>query len=62
MLEPEPGRAHAGAGGAIMGDRLEPGRYTVNGGAPVEARNGQIEVRLEAGVSEIVIARLTPPK
>jgi hypothetical protein len=61
VLEPEAG-ARTMTLGAIMNDRLEPGRYSINGGAPVEAKNGQIEVPLAPGAREIVIARVTPPK
>jgi hypothetical protein len=40
-----------------MNDRLEPGRYAVNNGAPVEARNGLVDVPLSPGLREIVIGR-----
>jgi hypothetical protein len=56
VLEPEPGTRKLMLGG-IMGDRLQPDRYTVNGGPAVEAINGHVEVQLATGVDEIVIAR-----
>ena len=43
--------------GAIMGDRLEPGRYSVNGGPPQEARAGQVEIAIQSGIDELVIAK-----
>jgi hypothetical protein len=44
--------------GAIMGDRLEPGRYSINGGAPVEVRDGLIDISQQEGVEEVLIARV----
>ena len=44
--------------GAMMGDRLEPGRYRVNGGEPVEAKNGILDVPLPGAVEEVVISRV----
>lgn len=43
---------------AIMGDRLEPGRYSINGAPPVETRDGRVEISLPPGAEEIVIARV----
>jgi hypothetical protein len=43
--------------GGIMGDRLEPGRYCVNGGSPKEARTGQLDVDIPNGIDELVISR-----
>lgn len=43
--------------GGIMGDRLEPGRYRINGGPPVEAINGLVEVTLPLHAEEVVITR-----
>lgn len=42
----------------IMGDRLQPGRYSVNGGEPVEARDGSVTVELRAGLQEIIVSRV----
>jgi hypothetical protein len=56
VLEPADGSATLELGG-IMNDRLEPGRYTVNNGAPVEARNGLVDVPLSPGLREVVIGR-----
>lgn len=44
--------------GAILGDRLAAGRYSINGATPVEARDGKVEVALPAGSDEIVITRV----
>ncbi len=44
--------------GAMMGDKLEPGRYSINGGAPVEARDGMIDVALSTDTAEIVLVKV----
>jgi hypothetical protein len=44
--------------GAMMGDKLEPGRYSINEGAPVEARGGMIDVALSTDTAEIVLLKV----
>lgn len=43
--------------GAIMGDRLEPGRYSINGGTPQEAIGGQLEIEIPADIEQLLITR-----
>jgi hypothetical protein len=43
--------------GAIMGDRLEPGRYGVNNASPKETHAGQIEMDIPPNLTELVITR-----
>jgi hypothetical protein len=57
VLEPAAGAKTLGLAG-IMNDRLEAGRYSVNGGEPVEARKGQVEVPLTPGAKEITVTRV----
>ncbi len=44
--------------GAIMGDRLESGRYSINGGPAQEARAGQLEIAIQPGIDELVITKV----
>jgi hypothetical protein len=57
VLEPAPGTREIRLTG-IMGNRLQPGRYSINGGHPVEARNGSVTVQLHADLQEIVVSRV----
>jgi hypothetical protein len=41
-----------------MGDRLEPGRYSVNRGEPIQAVNGSVTVQLHPDVQEIVVSKV----
>jgi hypothetical protein len=42
--------------GTIMNEQLQPGRYSINGGAPVDAQEGFVPVRLPPGADEIVVS------
>jgi hypothetical protein len=44
--------------GAMMGDKLEAGRYSINGGPPVESHDGMIDVTLAPDNTEIVLTRV----
>jgi hypothetical protein len=57
VVDPAPGTREVELT-AIMGDRLEAGRYSVNGAAPVEAHNGSVTVQVRAGLEEIVISKV----
>ena len=57
VLEPASGTQELKLAG-IMGDRLQPGRYSVNGGEPVEARDGFVTLRLHSGLEEIVVSKV----
>ena len=57
VVEPEPGAAEISLAG-IMGDRLQPGRYSVNGGDIVQVKDGRVTVPLRPGMEEIVLVRV----
>jgi len=44
--------------GAIMGDRLEPGSYSINGGPAAAVKEGKLDVPLPSATAEITIRRL----
>jgi hypothetical protein len=56
VLEPPGGTREIKLAG-IMGDRLQPGRYSINGGEPIESRDGSVMVPLGAGPQEIVVSK-----
>jgi hypothetical protein len=61
VLEPAAGATELKLAG-IMGDRLEPGTYGINGAESAAARNGSVTVPLNAGVTEIVLTRVPQSK
>jgi hypothetical protein len=56
VIEPAPGATEIQLAG-VMGDRLAPGRYSINGGAAVEARGGSVAVPLRPALTEIVLTK-----
>jgi len=57
VVEPAP-ETHEIQLAGIMGDRLEPGRYSVNRGEPIQAVNGSVTVQLHPDVQEIVVSKV----
>ena len=47
---------------AIMGDKFEPGRYSIDGAGEVEAADGAVRVETHPGLESIVISRVKPPQ
>ena len=57
VVEPAP-ETHEIQLAGIMGDRLEPGRYSINRGEPIQAVNGSVTVQLHPDVQEIVVSKV----